>query len=212
MLARNRLKFKGGVMQSGGALAEGAADADAQSYQQHGSTGDELAKHMDATEQAANQIEGFQFQKGGYNCGDCNQVAGASDEQQQQICDMQAMECQQKVEAEYDYAMKGGYKYYPPRRGKNRSSSTKSKSEKEPTATPSHSGRSMKKRKGRRGKSLKDKSKKRKHKKKVKTAQKGGKKCGCKTRKNKRKLSKKNKRKTNKRKTNKRKSNKRGRK
>ena len=201
MLARNRLKFKGGVMQSGGALAEGAADADAQSYQQHGSTGNELEEHLDATEQAANQIEGFQFQKGGYDCGQCNQVAGASDEQQQQICGMQAMECQQKVEAEYDYAMKGGYKYYPPRRGRNRSSSTKSKSEKEPTATPSHSGRSMKKRKRRH---LKDKSKKRKHKRKVKSAQKGGKKCGCKTRKNKRKLSKKNKRKTNKRKLNKR--------
>ena len=201
MLARNRLKFKGGVMQSGGALAEGAADADAQSYQQHGSTGNELEEHLDATEQAANQIEGFQFQKGGYDCGQCNQVAGASDEQQQQICGMQAMECQQKVEAEYDYAMKGGYKYYPPRRGRNRSSSTKSRSEKEPTATPSHSGRSMKKRKRRH---LKDKSKKRKHKRKVKSAQKGGKKCGCKTRKNKRKLSKKNKRKTNKRKLNKR--------
>ena len=191
-------------MQSGGALAEGAADADAQSYQQHGSTGDELEKHLDATQQAANQIEGFQFQRGGYNCGQCNQVAGASDEQQQQICDMQSMERQQKVEAEYDYAMKGGYKYHPPRRGRNRSSSTKSRSEKEPTATPSHNGRSIKKRKGRRGKSLKDKSKKRKYKRKVKSAQKGGKKCGCK--------SKKNKRKSNKRKTNKRKSNKRGRK
>ena len=204
MLARNRLKFKGGVMQSGGALAEGAADADAQSYQQHGSTGDELEQHLDATQQAANQIEGFQFQRGGYNCGDCNQVAGASEQQQQQICDMQAMECQQKVEAEYDYAMKGGYKYYPPRRGRNRSSSTKSRSEKEPTATPSHSGRSIKKRKGRRGKSLKDKSKKRKHKRKAKSAQKGGKKCGCKSRKIKRK--------SKKRKKNKRKSSKRGRK
>lgn len=204
MLARNRLKFKGGVMQSGGALAEGAADPDAQSYQKHGSTGDELDKHLDATQQAANQIEGFQFQKGGYDCGQCNQVAGASDEQQQQICDMQAMECQQKVEAEYDYAMKGGYKYHLPRRGRNRSSSTKSRSEKEHTATQSHSGRSIKKRKGRRGKSLKDKSKKRKHKRKVKSAQKGGKKCGCKSRKNKRK--------SNKRKTNKRKSNKRSRK
>lgn len=174
MLARNRMKFKGGVMQRGGKLADGAADPDPQSYQKYGSTGDELEKHLDAREQAVHQIEGFQFQKGGYNCGNCNQVAGASDEQQRQICDMQALECQQKVEAEYDYAMRGGYKYYPPRRVKNRSASTKSRSEKEPTATPSHSGRSIKKRKGRRGKSLKDKSKKRKHKRKAKSAQKGG--------------------------------------
>ena len=203
MLARNRFKFKGGVMQNGGALAEGAANADAQSYQKHGSTGDELEKHLDATKQAAHQIEGFQFQRGGYDCGQCNQVAGASDEQQQQICGMQAMECQQKVEAEYDYAMKGGYKYYPARRGINRSSSMKSRSKKE-SVTASHSSRSMKKRKGRRGKSLKDKSKKRKHKRKVKSAQKGGKKCGCKTMKIKRKLSKKNKRKINKRKSSKR--------